>query len=613
MRASVLLLLLLAGFSANAAIFKHGSAAAGYGPQPNSVAAAIATANNNPVCSLPYVGFTWNGVTGGGVGVFYWEVGNRSGFQAGGSVGTRTGSSNYPNFPTGIQANTVMQFDSFSKILSSAAIVQYLGGYANVTGVHANALHQIDGYANLAENSRASSCPNSINAGNCLNWQINVLTKFGVTFANSSATISNLGNNNLQTGQIISFNGSPSPFSDNSDYQVLATPTATTFTVCLLDKVAQNCPGGAVVSGASTNAFAQYTPCTGAYAGPVSGCGANPSNKNYDFVSGRLSAAGGLLVTNIGNNYLQSGMAVAMQTSNPPDGYVQYSNLVPTSNQIYYVSSTNLASNSFQLCTAPGCAGGLAAFSGATLEFSAGNLYGATVGGCVGVFCYDGGHWQNEVANNLGTCAIPGGAVESCYSMTPTDLAAWENGFLYGYPNIYPPGAALSYFQSLPAGGASGNALSIRAFLQNVLSGANCPGACPNGGLFYYSALDANNTVCTLPGGDYSAQTINGSAGPSFCPAYGSPLSLAYQYSTGIWVETSYQPASANPADGAFAGIGSSGVVGRIDSTKTYYGIVMANNGGGAGGVTDRCAMLISRAYATGNQQFGLFPSASGL
>lgn len=207
---------------------------------------------------------------------------------------------------------------------------------------------------------------------------------------------------------------------------------------------------------------------------------------------------------------------------------------------------------------------------------SAQGPFNATYAPAIGVFYYDAGHMENHASNHTSLGNV------NYLSLFATMQATMgtTSGFVYSQPT--------------PAEGLYGSANDYTVILRAWLSGA-----IPND-------MFGTNTVCTLPGGNYSLQTVGGVfPGPSNCNALSSPFPETWQYSPAAWVETS--PASSG--DGAFSSPGAFGFYPWIDSTKTYYGVLSRQTAVPPGGYPSaKCGRLIRHAFMTGCQQTHTFP-----
>jgi hypothetical protein len=107
-------------------------------PSPNSVAAATATAIDNPLCTA--------------IQPFYWEIGDQNEVLASASVGT---SSTGP-----IEGSTQFNIASASKMLYAAYVTQVRGAAANLTASDINFLHFTSGYTYMDDSTTlTSTCP----------------------------------------------------------------------------------------------------------------------------------------------------------------------------------------------------------------------------------------------------------------------------------------------------------------------------------------------------------------------------------------------------------------------------------------------------------------------
>lgn len=112
----------------------------GTGPTANSVSAAAATAENNPLCTA--------------IQPFYWEIGDQNSALASGSIGTD--SSGNP-----VLATTNFSIASASKMIYGTYVVQLRGAAANLTQQDIDFMHFTSGYTNMGDSSTGSQCPST--------------------------------------------------------------------------------------------------------------------------------------------------------------------------------------------------------------------------------------------------------------------------------------------------------------------------------------------------------------------------------------------------------------------------------------------------------------------
>ena len=108
-------------------------------PTPNSVAAATATATDNAICSA--------------VTPYYWEIGDKTGPLASGSLGTQ-GNGNGPYLAT-----TKVSIASASKWIYGMYVIQSRGSATALTSQDINFLHFTSGYTNMGTDISGSACP----------------------------------------------------------------------------------------------------------------------------------------------------------------------------------------------------------------------------------------------------------------------------------------------------------------------------------------------------------------------------------------------------------------------------------------------------------------------
>jgi hypothetical protein len=130
-------------FVSIAALLIAGVAQAGGPPTSNSVAAATETAEQNSLCT--------------GIEPFFWEIGDKTGPLASGSVGVD--STGAP-----VLASTKMDTASAAKWLYGIYVVQERGAAANLTAEDINFLEMTSGYTNMGnDDSPAGTCPGTDN------------------------------------------------------------------------------------------------------------------------------------------------------------------------------------------------------------------------------------------------------------------------------------------------------------------------------------------------------------------------------------------------------------------------------------------------------------------
>jgi hypothetical protein len=175
----------------------------------------------------------------------------------------------------------------------------------------------------------------------------------------------------------------------------------------------------------------------------------------------------------------------------------------------------------------------------------------------VGLFHYDSGHFQKWGVDN-GLATMTGAQVAAEYR------AVLGNDIGVAFNSILGP---------LLAGGAVTSADSYAVFLKKIL----------NSQLKIADLLGYQKT-CTLPGTCATAQF--------------SPVTAAWSYSVGHWVEDDAT------GDGAFSSAGAFGFYPWIDKTKTYYGIIAREDtGGGAAQASIECGLLVRKAFIAGIAQ----------
>ena len=114
--------------------------AAGAGPPtPTSISAAQSTAANTANCNL--------------ISPFYWEIGDKSGALASGSIGIDSSTGNP------VTATSNVSIASASKWIYGMYVVQKRGGVANLTAQDINFLHFTSGYTYMGSDTTTSTCP----------------------------------------------------------------------------------------------------------------------------------------------------------------------------------------------------------------------------------------------------------------------------------------------------------------------------------------------------------------------------------------------------------------------------------------------------------------------
>lgn len=201
-----------------------------------------------------------------------------------------------------------------------------------------------------------------------------------------------------------------------------------------------------------------------------------------------------------------------------------------------------------------------------TLSNPSGVSFSARDPATVGSFDYNSGHMENHASQltSLGNLAVG--------SVGPTVQA------------LLGPGVTLDYSEPLMAGGIYASAQEYVLVLRHILDGT----------LFMHDALGTNQ-VCTR----HSAT----------CNATFSPISEAWHYSIGHWVEND----PATNGDAAFSSPGMFGFYPWIDSTKSYYGVISrfqpTGNGVQQGYASAQCGRLIRHAWITGVEQTQPLPT----
>jgi hypothetical protein len=118
-----------------AAVMAAGRAECGRPPTRTSAAAAVATAQDNPLCVA--------------IEPFYWEIGDAAGTLVSRSVGTPK-----------VSAATKMDIASAAKWMYAAYVVEERGAAANLTSTDVSFLHFTSGYTNMG-NAATGTCPSA--------------------------------------------------------------------------------------------------------------------------------------------------------------------------------------------------------------------------------------------------------------------------------------------------------------------------------------------------------------------------------------------------------------------------------------------------------------------
>lgn len=215
---------------------------------------------------------------------------------------------------------------------------------------------------------------------------------------------------------------------------------------------------------------------------------------------------------------------------------------------------------------------------------------------CIGIFCYDGEHFNNHGATygNLG-------------AYRTHDL----NEVLFGELGQTTSNTTIQYWQVDLAGGVEGTPAAYRSILQGILAGT----LEMNSALFVYE-VPTLPTRASLIGSPYCSPADRRNSSD----AYGStlagctPIPEPWSYSMAHWVEN--QTACIGSAgtlvpctgDGAASSPGSDGFYPWIDSSATYYGILARYvDEAGVGFQSAQCGRLIRKAFLTGVIQSGDF------
>jgi len=178
----------------------------------------------------------------------------------------------------------------------------------------------------------------------------------------------------------------------------------------------------------------------------------------------------------------------------------------------------------------------------------------------VGLFDYDGGHFENHASQF------------TALGNTPNNRLGRTVAAQLGR------GVSLTYSQPLLPGGANMTSAAYGKVLQNIVAGK----------LYMLDALGID-PVCTLAS--------------ATCDALNSPIPWAWQYSIGHWVED--DPTVDD--DGAFSSPGRQGFYPWIEAGKTYYGLIgrAVVSSQPEGVLSTQCGQLIRHAWDTGIQQTG--------
>lgn len=121
-----------------AALAGHTTLVTATTPAANSLSAATATALDNPLCAAS-------------IAPFYWEIGDRNGALASGSVGT---SSSGP-----VVGSTTLAIASASKMLYASYVTQVRGAASKLSASDIDFLHFTSGYTNMGDSASTATCP----------------------------------------------------------------------------------------------------------------------------------------------------------------------------------------------------------------------------------------------------------------------------------------------------------------------------------------------------------------------------------------------------------------------------------------------------------------------
>jgi hypothetical protein len=548
--------------------------------------AACQTAANAAVCSPAQLGD------------YYMEIGNASGvlfsYQNGGSI------SRY----------SLEQLDSFTKFIDGAFWVQIRGGVGNLTQDDILHLHQQSGYVNSP-----SSCPTGDTVLQCAADApgVNTILSIGPETSQGSGYPPGSVKTNLKGG---TGTGATALLTVNSSGNVTNTQLLAPGTGYLVGDSLTSVVGGGsglavpvtnttcypatgyIVSGTSVASNAYGALCnpdqyTFFYNGSnfqthaifdgaaYDGIGpfynltrsgiANAFNTELNTPTLTASATSGSATLTFGTAYnWVAGMHVTL-SGNIPAGF----NGFTATNTVYYVTNVNQSptTTTIQLSATkcnPSCHTPILSQSSVTgvvvtvmpVTFSIPLIAGGANWSAGGMAVF----MQNILQNNL----LFNGALGT-YEVTPNYLGNGE-----------------------PTGGTDGKYCAYSTYPAQVLHGTA------------YGAPTAATTVtCGVGGTTLTAIGASGTPSPwiinGISQALGSPIQANYKYGIAHWVVSD----PVVNGDGAFAGIGSKGVDGWIDPTKTYYGIMVRVGSGGTGYRSNVCDNLVRYAYLNASYQPG--------
>jgi hypothetical protein len=129
-------------------------------PNPNSIAATVATVTGNPLCTS--------------ITPFYWEIGDKSGPLASGSEGTDINGE-------AVKAGTALLIASASKWVYGTYVVQLRGGAQGLSAEDINFLHFTSGFTYMGSNTKSSECP-ATDAPDTINKCLTLSAQKGVPY-----------------------------------------------------------------------------------------------------------------------------------------------------------------------------------------------------------------------------------------------------------------------------------------------------------------------------------------------------------------------------------------------------------------------------------------------
>jgi hypothetical protein len=530
------------------------------------------------------------------IGDFYAEIGNASGILFSYQRGTS------------INRYTLMQLDSFTKFVDGAYWTQIRGGVNSLTADDILHLHQQSGYVNMPASCPANSsvigCATQVPGANNI-LTLGTITNGGAgypsgthyrvpltggtgsgaaaTLTISSGAVTSVALSAAGSGYLVGDSLS-STLSGGSGLAVPVTNTtcypATSYTFAGLS-FAANSYGGLCntdeyvfyYNGANFQTHAIFDGGSPFYSLTRSGI-SNAFNTTLGTPTLTGSVTSGNATITLGSSYNWApGMHVSL-SGNIPTGFYGFT----ATNIVYYVTNVTQAptTTTIQLSTQrcnPTCQPAVVPSSTTSgivvtvmpITFSMPLMAG-------------GGNWSAggmaAFLTNILNASLSFGGALGTYEVTPNYLGNGE-----------------------PTGGTDGTYCAYSGYAAQVLHGT-----------VFGSPTAATTVICGGGGTTLTAIGATGTPGPwisnGISQALGSPIPANYKYGVAHWVVSD----PVVNGDGAFAGIGASGVDGWIDSSKTYYGMLVRTGSPGSGYTSNVCDNLIRYAYLNAAQQTGPYP-----